>query len=138
MRLMDMGIDAVYVGSAVLCVASQRLLRKICDSCKEEITHSEEELKRVGLTPQDIAGSKFYKGKGCAECHNTGYRGRLAVYEVMPVNNVIREIIFKKGTLGELKAAAKTSGLKNLRDAATIKWRKGFTTLEEVLGETFE
>jgi len=138
MRLMDMGIDAVYVGSAVLCVASQRLLRKICDKCKEEITVPPEELKRVGLTPDDIKDTKFFKGKGCEECHNTGYKGRLAVYEVMPVNNAIREIIFKKVTLDQLKAAAKKSGVKNLRAAAVIKWRHGLTTLEEVLGETFE
>ncbi len=138
MRLMDMGIDAVYVGSAVLCVASQRLLRKICDSCKEEITVPAEELKRVGLEPKDIAGTKFYKGKGCDECHKTGYRGRLAVYEVLPVTSTIRELIFKKGSLGQLKEAAKAAGFINLREAAILKWRKGLTTLEEVLGETFE
>jgi type II secretory ATPase GspE/PulE/Tfp pilus assembly ATPase PilB-like protein len=138
MRLVDLGIEHVYVGSSVLAVSSQRLLRRICEKCKEKITVPAEELSRIGLKPEDIEGTQFYKGKGCDYCHKTGYRGRLGVFEVMPITTSIREVIFAKGTLAQLKAASKDAGFKTIRDAAIIKWRKGLTTLEEVLGETYE
>jgi len=138
MRLVDLGIDPAYVGSSVLVVAAQRLIRKVCDKCKEEVHPSEAELKRVGLTPADIEGKKLYQGKGCTNCHNMGYRGRLAVYEVMPVTTAIREVIFRKGTLAELKKVSKACGFMTIRQAAILKWLDGLTSLEEVLGETFE
>lgn len=138
MRLVDMGIEPAYVGSSVLAVASQRLVRRICENCKEEIKVGPEELKRVGLTPESVEGTTFYKGKGCSNCHNSGYRGRCAVFEVLPITAALREIIFSKGSLPQLKAAAREAGFKNLREAALMKWRQGVTTLEEVLGETFE
>jgi type IV pilus assembly protein PilB len=138
MRLIDLGIDPVYVGSSVLAVASQRLLRRICDKCREEITIPEEEFRRVGVKPESVAGIKFFKGKGCEACHKTGYKGRLAVFEVLPVSASIREIIFSKGTLNQLKAASREAGFKTIREAAIMKWKAGHTTLDEVLGETFE
>ncbi len=138
MRLVDLGIDPVYVGSSVLCIASQRLVRKICEKCKIEIQVPAEELRRAGLTPKDIAGLKFFKGQGCAVCHNSGYKGRLAVFEVLPITTALREIIFSKGTLVQLKATAKQAGFKTIRESALLKWRQGLTTLEEVLSETYE
>ncbi len=137
MRLVDLGIDPAYVGSSVLAVASQRLVRRICDKCKEEIKVSEEELRRLQLKPEDIAGKHFFRGRGCDQCHNTGCKGRAAVFEVMPINSAIRDVIFRKGNLTELKEASRKSGFKNIRDAAIIKWMNGITSLEEVLGETF-
>jgi type IV pilus assembly protein PilB len=138
MRLVDLGIDPAYVGSSVLMVAAQRLIRHVCEKCKEEVHPSEAELKRVGVTPEQLVGKKLYRGKGCAECHNMGYKGRLAVYEVMPVNAAIRDVIFRKGTLAELKAESKSQGFLTIRQAAILKWLDGQTSLEEVLGETFE
>jgi len=138
MRLVDLGIEHVYVGSSVLCISSQRLLRKICDKCKEKIVVPAEELARIGLKPEDIEGTEFFKGKGCDNCHKTGYRGRIGIFEVMPITTSIREVIFAKGTLAQIKNASKESGFKTIREAALIKWRKGLTTLEEVLGETYE
>jgi len=138
MRLVDLGIEHVYVGSSVLAVSSQRLLRRICDKCKERITIPAKELARIGLKPEDVEGTEFFRGKGCDNCHKSGYRGRLGVFEVMPITTSIREVIFAKGNLAQLKAASREAGFKTIRDAAIIKWRKGFTTLEEVLGETYE
>ncbi|MEK7476942.1 MAG: ATPase, T2SS/T4P/T4SS family [Candidatus Coatesbacteria bacterium] len=138
MRLVDLGIEHVYVGSSVLAVTSQRLLRKICDKCKEKIAVPAEELARIGLKPEDVEGNEFFKGRGCDNCHKTGYRGRLGVFEVMPITTSIREVIFAKGNLAQLKTASREAGFKTIRDAAIIKWRKGLTTLEEVLGETYE
>jgi len=138
MRLVDLGIDPAYVGSSVLVVASQRLIRRVCEKCKEEVHPSEAELKRVGVTPEQIAGKKLYRGKGCSACHNMGFSGRLAIYEVMPVNNAIREVIFRKGSLAELKKVSRECGFLTIRQAATLKWLDGLTSLEEVLGETFE
>ncbi|MEK7764662.1 MAG: ATPase, T2SS/T4P/T4SS family [bacterium] len=138
MRLVDLGVDYVYIGSSVLAIASQRLLKRICEACKTEAPILPEELKRLGVDVTSLAGAKFYKGKGCPECNNTGYKGRLAVYEVMPITASIRELIFSKASLASLKAAAKDAGFKTLREAAVIKWKAGLTTLDEVLGETFE
>jgi len=138
MRLTDLGIDPVYVGASVLAVASQRLVKRICDKCKEPFKASEEELLHVGLNPEDIATATIFKGRGCDNCNQTGYKGRLAVFEVLPMTAAIRETIFARGTLNQIKAAAKGSGFKSLREAALIKWKQGHTTLEEVLGETFE
>jgi len=138
MRLVDLGIDPAYVGSSVLVVASQRLIRRVCEKCKVEHHPSEAELKKVGVTPEQIEGKKLYYGKGCSDCHNMGFKGRLAIYEVMPVNSVIRDVIFRKGTLAELKKESKAQGFLTIRQAAILKWLDGQTSLEEVLGETFE
>lgn len=138
MRLVDLGIDPVYVGSSVLCVASQRLVRKVCEKCKVEAVPSDEQLARVKVTREEIAGLKLFEGKGCSECLNSGYRGRLAVYEVLPITTSLREVIFARGTLNQLKASARESGFKNLREVALLKWKQGLTTLDEVVGETYE
>lgn len=137
MRLVDLGIDPAYVGSSVLAVASQRLLKRICLKCKAETAISREELVKVGLKPEEMEGKKFYKGAGCAECNKSGYKGRMAVFEVVPMTGKIRKIIFEKGSINRLRAAIKEEGLITIRDAAVIKWMKGFTTLEEVLAETY-
>jgi type IV pilus assembly protein PilB len=138
MRLTDLGIDPVYVGSSVLAVASQRLVKRICDKCKEPYNATEEELLHVGLKPEDVKTATIFKGRGCDNCNNSGYKGRLACFEVLPMSSAIREAIFAKATLNQIKAKAKEAGFQNLRETALMKWKQGQTTLEEVLGETYE
>ena len=135
-RLMDMGIDNVYVGSAVLMCISQRLLRRNCEKCKKPIDVSPEELVSLNLTPKDIEGHTIYKGAGCPVCFGTGYKGRFAVFEVMPITHELRELIFAKANLNEIKAKTRALGIQSLRVSALNAWKQGLTTIEEVLHET--
>ncbi|HRU38269.1 MAG TPA: ATPase, T2SS/T4P/T4SS family [Candidatus Goldiibacteriota bacterium] len=138
-RLIDMGIDPIYVGSSVLVAASQRLVRRICANCKEKVKEIDfVKAKKWGIPEKVIEGGTYYEGAGCPACHYTGYKGRMAVYEVLPVNNTIREAIFKKATLNELKRVAWKNGMITMRESAIELMKKGITTLDEVIRETLQ
>jgi type IV pilus assembly protein PilB len=136
MRLVDMGIDSMYVGTAVLVVCAQKLLRRVCKDCRELHAPTEEELKAAGLKAADIAGATLFKAKGCPVCRNTGFKGRVAIHEVLKVNTEVRKAIFQKIDLKQLKEVAIQNGMMTMRRIAINDWKKGFTTLEEVLAET--
>lgn len=136
-RLVDMGIDPIYVGSSVLISISQRLVRRICDNCKEKIKEIDFlKAKKWGIPPELLEGAEYYEGRGCPNCHYTGYKGRIAAYEVLPINMKIREVIFKKGSLNELKRVAWDMGMMTIRESAIKIMKMGITTLDEVLRET--
>ncbi len=136
-RLVDMGIDPIYVGSSVLISISQRLVRRICENCKEKIKEIDFlKAKKYGIPPELLEGSEYYEGRGCPNCHYTGYKGRIAAYEVLPINMKIREVIFKKGSLNELKRVAWDMGMMTIRESAIKIMKMGITTLDEVLRET--
>jgi type IV pilus assembly protein PilB len=137
-RLVDMGIDPMYVGTAVLIVCAQKLLRGICKDCAETYVPSEAELKEAGLSADFAAGGSFRRGKGCPNCNNTGYKGRVAVHEVLRVNAAVRKAIFDAKDLKQLKAICIQNGMKTMRTVALNDWKRGLTTLEEVLLETAE
>jgi type IV pilus assembly protein PilB len=138
-RLVDMGIDPIYVGSSVLVSCSQRLVRRICDHCKEKIKEVDLiKAKKWGIPAFMLEGGEFYEGAGCPNCHYTGYRGRIAAYEVLPVNFAVREIIFKKGSLNDLKREAWKQGMITIRESAIELMKKGITTLDEVVRETLQ
>ncbi len=136
MRLVDMGIDPMYVGTAVLVVCAQKLLRRVCKDCRQPYTPTAEDLKAAGLPSTFITGGGFYKGAGCATCHNTGYKGRLAIHEVLKVNPTVRKAIFDKKDLKQLKASAIEAGMLTMRQVGLTDWKRGLTTLDEVLAET--
>jgi type IV pilus assembly protein PilB len=135
-RLIDMGIDPIYVGTSVLVVCAQKLLRRICGKCKEQAEPEPELLKKMKMTLADFEGKPIYKGRGCPDCNNTGYRGRLAVHEVLKVDHRVRQVIFTKGNLNDLRAIAREVGMKTMRQIALMKCFEGVTTLEEVASET--
>ncbi len=135
-RLVDMGIDPMYVGTAVLVVCAQKLLRRICSSCKEPYTPTPEDFSEAGMNSEDAAGGTFFRGKGCAVCHNTGFKGRVAIHEVLKVNATIRKAIFLKLDVKKLKAIARDNGMRTMREVALGDWKKGLTTLHEVMSET--
>jgi len=138
-RLIDMNIDPIYVGSSVVTVLAQKLVRRVCENCKEPIKEVDlVKAKRSGIPPEILEGGTFFEGKGCPVCHYTGYKGRMAAYEVMPVNMGIREIIFKKGTLNDLKREAWNQGMFTIRESAIRLMKEGRTTLEEVIAETLQ
>jgi type IV pilus assembly protein PilB len=135
-RLLDMGIPPFLVASSLLLIVAQRLGRKICRACREPYEADEESLVPYGHVPSGKGRLQFYKGKGCATCNFTGMKGRVAIYEVMPINEEIRDGILKNMPTAELRAIAQSQGMKSLRQAGLMKIIEGTTTVEEVLRVT--
>lgn len=131
-RLLNMGIEPFLVASSVNAILAQRLARKICGGCKEEQAITPQALIDAGMNPETASTVKLYHGKGCATCSNTGYKGRIAVYEVMPIGDEIKEFILNGASTAEIKREAMRLGMKSMRQAALSKLEEGMTTLEEV------
>ncbi len=132
-RLLNMGIEPFLVSSSLNLILAQRLARRICENCKEEVKMNPKVLLDAGAKKEMLDGFKLYKGKGCDQCSNIGYKGRVALYEVMTVRDEIKEMILRGGSAIELKKEAMRFGMKTLRQAGLGKVRDGVTTLEEVL-----
>jgi type IV pilus assembly protein PilB len=136
-RLVNMGIEPFLVGTAVNLIQAQRLIRRICNNCKQEVTDvPPKTLIEVGFGPDDVGQFKLYKGRGCGICNGTGYKGRVGLYEVMEISEGIREIIMVGGTSVDIKKKAIEEGMLTLRMSGLEKIRQGITTIEEVLRET--
>jgi type IV pilus assembly protein PilB len=136
-RLLNMGIEPFLVSSSVILIMAQRLARKICTQCKEEEKIPPPALINVGFTAEEINTVKCYKGKGCPACNGTGYKGRIALYEVMPIKEELKELILEGASTTELKKAAIRHGMKTLRMSGLTKVAEGVTTIEEVMRVTF-
>ena len=135
-RMVDMGIEAFNVASAVNLITAQRLLRRICSNCKEPTTYPAEYLRAAGLTDEDVDGITFYKGAGCDTCNGSGYKGRQGLYEVMAMSPTLRRMVLQGGSTAELQRQAVEEGMLTLRMDGLLKVRRGITTLEEVIKET--
>ncbi len=135
-RLMNMGIEPFLVATAVHLICAQRLVRRICAECKEEVDLPQAALIEAGFTPEESKTVKVYKGRGCGTCNNTGYKGRAGLYEVMEVDEEIRELILVGASATELKKRAIERGMLTLRRSGLVKVAQGITTLEEVARET--
>jgi type IV pilus assembly protein PilB len=135
-RLLDFGIEPFLVTATLEGIVAQRLVRKICEHCKTPFEPSESQLMELGLTPEEVKGKRFYYGKGCQRCNNTGYRGRTGIFEVMTFNDEIRELIMNHASTNVLRTAAQKSGMKLLRDAGMTAIYDGVTTIDEVVKET--
>lgn len=132
-RLLNMGIEPFLVASATNLILAQRLGRRICPRCKEEIKASPQALLDVGVPEEEIGSFKLYRGKGCDWCLHTGYKGRIAFYEVMPVTEEIKELILVGASAGEIKKEAMRLGMMTLRQSAIKRMKEGITTIEEVI-----
>ncbi|HEX8501781.1 MAG TPA: type IV-A pilus assembly ATPase PilB [Pyrinomonadaceae bacterium] len=135
-RLMNMGIEPFLVATSVNLIQAQRLIRRICKDCRSEHSLPPEGLVEVGFSPEEARQLKTYKGAGCAKCNNTGYKGRVGLYEVMEVTDEIRELILIGASALELRKRAIEDGMITLRESGLQKIRNGITTLEEVVRET--
>jgi len=135
-RLMNMGIEPFLVATSVNLICAQRLVRRICSNCKEELEVPEQALIDAGYTPEEVKTTKIYHGKGCSTCNKGGYKGRTGLYEVMEVNDELRELILVGASALELKKKAIEQGMITLRRSGLIKVAAGMTTMEEVLRET--
>ena len=135
-RLMNMGIEPFLVATSVNLIQSQRLIRRICKDCKQDHPTPPEAMIEVGFTAEEAKKLKTYKGKGCSTCNNTGYKGRIGLYEVLEVTDEIRELILIGASALELRKKAIDDGMISLRESGLHKIRNGVTTIEEVVRET--
>lgn len=137
-RLMNMGIEAFLVVASVNTIIAQRLLRKVCEKCKIDDPVPKDELLKVGFKEEEIPKLKMKKGRGCAHCNHTGYKGRVAIYEVMDFSSALKEMVLRGENIIDIKRQAISEGMQTLRISALIKAGQGMTTLEEALSLTME
>ncbi len=136
-RFVYMGIEPYLLASTLNLIIAQRLVRRICEHCKEPVELSEEVLKRLKLVPQPAKNSVFYRGRGCKACGGTGYLGRLPVFEFLVIDNDIREKIITGGSEAQIRAMERQKGYNGLLESGMSNMLKGLTTAEEVLSVTF-
>lgn len=135
-RLVDLGIEAFLLTATVEAVVAQRLVRRVCLECKVEYEPTDEMLMELELTQSDVQGRTFFYGKGCRECNNSGYKGRVALFEIMQMTDRLRDVIMTGASTQEVQKLAREEGMKTLRDAGLIHIYDGVTTIEEVVKET--
>ncbi len=135
-RLLDLGVEPFLITATIEGIVGQRLVRTICTNCRAAFQPKEEMLMELQLLPEDVAGREFYMGRGCDYCNNTGYRGRMGIYEVMSIDDNIREAIVNKASTGEIRELAIKNGMSQMREAGIAAIYDGQTTIEEVAKET--
>ncbi|MFQ5789465.1 MAG: type IV-A pilus assembly ATPase PilB [Acidobacteriota bacterium] len=135
-RLMNMGVEPFLVATSVHLICAQRLVRRVCKECRAEVQVPSQTLMDIGFTPEEAKNITVFKGKGCNACNNTGYKGRVGLYEVMDCNEEIRQLVLEGASAIELKRKAIEEGMLTLRDSGLKKIAGGLTTIEEVLRET--
>ncbi len=136
-RLLNMGVEPFLVSSAVICIMAQRLVRKTCQNCKKPEKLPAQTFIDAGFSPDEAKSVTSYKGEGCEVCNKTGYKGRVALYEVMPIRDDIKELILQGASVMDIKKQAVSSGMKTLRRSGLLKVKAGLTSLEEVVENTF-
>jgi type IV pilus assembly protein PilB len=135
-RLRDMGLPTFLITATVEAMLAQRLVRKICNFCRTEFTPSTEVIMELGITAEQAAGQKWFYGKGCEKCNNTGYKGRMGIYELAIMNDNLREMVVSEVSLDEFRNACRKYGMRTLREAGLNAIHNGLTSIEEVVRET--
>jgi len=136
-RLLNMGVEPFLVASSVVLIVAQRLVRKVCQNCKQPEKIPVETFVQAGFSKEDAKNVTAYKGEGCNTCNKTGYKGRVALYEIMPVKEEIKELVLQGASALDIKRTAIQLGMKSLRMSGLGKLKEGMTSLEEVVGTTF-
>jgi type IV pilus assembly protein PilB len=132
-RLGDIGVQPFLIASSVIAIMAQRLVRVVCPKCKEPDQPSDAELKAAGITPEKAATATFMRGRGCSHCHHSGYRGRIAIFEMLRMNSALREMTFTRQPTQAIRRQSRLLGMGTLLEDGIQKALKGTTTLEEVL-----
>ena len=135
-RLRDMGVQPFLITATVEAILAQRLVRRICANCKEEYVPDAETLADLELTSDQVAGKTFYRGKGCDKCSGTGYKGRLGLYELLIMNDDLRDLVVRNASTEEIRELARKGGMVTLRDSGMFNMFEGHTTADEVIRET--
>jgi type IV pilus assembly protein PilB len=136
LRLADLGMETFLLTATIEAIVAQRLVRRICLQCKEEFDPTDEQLMELQLKRQDVADRTLYRGRGCDNCNHSGYKGRLAIFEIMELDDYIRELIMKDASTNVLRAECKKRGMRALRESGLLALYDGVTTLDEVVRET--
>jgi type IV pilus assembly protein PilB len=131
-----MGLEPYLITATVEAILAQRLVRKICEDCRTEFEPSAEMLMELNLTPDMVRGKKFFYGRGCDRCNNTGHRGRMGIYELVIVNDDVRDMISQGVSTDQLRRNCKDMGMTTLRESGLRAIYKGLTTIDEVVRET--
>jgi len=137
-RLRDMGVESFLLSSSVNCILAQRLVRIICSECRQEYLPTPEEMEKLGVSPEEYADKKIYRGRGCSKCHHTGYRGRKGIFELMLLDREMKDLILKTSDSNTIKQAAVKKGMVTLRQDGVDKIFEGTTTIEEVFRVALE
>jgi type IV pilus assembly protein PilB len=135
-RMLDLGLEPFLIAATLEGLVAQRLVRRICPKCKQEFKPSEEELMELGLLPDDVAGRTFFRGAGCENCRTTGYSGRVGLFEIMVLDDDLRELIMQRKSTSLLREAARKRGMRTLRESGLLAIYDGMTTIEEVVAQT--
>jgi type IV pilus assembly protein PilB len=135
-RLRDMGVPPFLITATVEAILAQRLVRRICTGCKEEVIPGADVLADLEMTSDQLEGKKFYRGKGCEKCNRSGYKGRLGIYELLIMNDEMRDMIIRNASTEELREAARRNGMVTLRESGMESIFMGQTTADEVIRET--
>ncbi len=135
-RLVDLGLEPFLITATMEGVVAQRLIRTICPRCKEEFTPTEDMLIQLDLHPEDIAGKTFFHGAGCEYCRGTGYSGRVGIFEIMLLDDNIRDLILENSSTGVIRDAARKRGMRTLRESGLLAIYDGVTTIEEIVAQT--
>ncbi len=135
-RLLDLGLEPFKLTATLEGIVAERLVRRICPRCKEAYTPSDEALMELNLTPELVAGRTFFRGRKCDACRGTGYSGRIGIFEIMLLDDHIRELIMKRSSTSVLREAARKRGMRTLRDSGLLAIYDGLTTIEEVVSQT--
>jgi len=135
-RLLDLGLESFLITATIEGIVAQRLVRRVCANCKEEYSPGEEELYRLGLTSTDLGDRKLARGLGCDQCNQSGYRGRMGLYEIMQFDDELRELIMQSASTQVLRQEAKKRGMRTLREGGVLALYDGVTTVDEVVRET--
>jgi type IV pilus assembly protein PilB len=135
-RLRDMGLPTFLITATVEGVLAQRLVRKICTNCRTEFTPSTEVAMELGFSAEQVAQRKFFYGKGCERCNNTGYKGRMGIYELLLMNDNLRDMVVAEASLDDFRTASRKYGMRTLRETGLKAIHEGLTTIEEVVRET--
>ena len=136
LRLIDLGLEAFLLTATIEAIVAQRLVRRICMGCKEEYTPTETQLMELQLRPEDVEGRTFFRGSGCDQCNHSGYRGRMAVFEIMEMDDRLRELVMEQASTNVLRDEARRRGMRTLREAGLMAIYEGQTTIDEVVRET--
>ena len=135
-RLKDMGVPVFLITATVEAILAQRLVRRICTQCREEADATQEQLAQLGMTREDMGDKKFYRGRGCDACNNTGYKGRVGLFELMIMNNELRDMVMTNASVDDMRTCAQGYGMVTLRDSGMDFAYEGTTTVDEVVRET--
>jgi type IV pilus assembly protein PilB len=135
-RLKDMGVPAFLITATVEAILAQRLVRRVCSQCREEVAPSEELLVDLGMKAEQMSGKRVFRGRGCEVCNNTGYKGRVGLFELMMMNDQLRDMVMMNSSIDEMRKVAQSYGMVTLREAGLNFAFDGTTTLDEVVRET--